>query len=80
MRKTTLIKLSVAVIIIAFITAMVIIGNNMIEVNNYKIESENKRVFKYFKYAKLKGNHLNVNIKSHKEIENSNNYVTPEEH
>lgn len=41
MRKKTLIKLSIAVIILALLTAIVIIGNNMIEVTNYKITSEN---------------------------------------
>ncbi len=58
MRKKTLIKLSIAVIIIAFITAMVIIGNNMIEVNNYKIESENLPAeFNGFKIAQISDFH-----------------------
>ena len=58
MGKKTLIKLSIAVIIIAFITAMVIIGNNMIEVTNYKITSENLPTeFNGYKIAQISDFH-----------------------
>lgn len=58
MRKKTLIKLSIAVIILALLTAIVIIGNNMIEVTNYKITSENLPTeFNGYKIAQISDFH-----------------------
>jgi predicted MPP superfamily phosphohydrolase len=58
MRKKTFIKLSIAVIILALLTAIVIIGNNMIEVTNYKITSENiPTEFNGYKIAQISDFH-----------------------
>lgn len=58
MGKKTLIKLSIAVIILALLTAIVIIGNNMIEVTNYKITSENLPTeFNGYKIAQISDFH-----------------------
>ncbi len=58
MGKKTRIKLSIAVIILALLTAIVIIGNNMIEVTNYKITSENLPTeFNGYKIAQISDFH-----------------------
>ena len=40
-RKKIIIKLSITAVIISLLAVMIILGNNMIEVNSYKITSEN---------------------------------------
>ena len=40
-RKKIIIKLSITAVIILLLAVMIILGNNMIEVNSYKIKSEN---------------------------------------
>jgi len=56
--KKLIIKLSITALIIAFIAVMIILGNNMIEVNNYKIESERiPEEFNGFKIAHISDFH-----------------------
>lgn len=56
--KKLIIKLSITTVIIAFIVVMLILGSNMIEVNNYKIQSERiPEEFNGFKIAHISDFH-----------------------
>lgn len=63
--KKLIIKLTITTIIIALIVVMIILGNNMIEVNNYKITSEKiPTEFNGFKIAQLSDFHNKKNYDS----------------